>query len=293
MSESPQGDRPRAPDSTSTSTVEGRTGAGSTSPQSGLVPPPATELGPASVADPSSSPIHARGADSPMLSFEGPTPSVFGRMPLSNSFVIGDRCITVVARFDHPEIVLFADVLTEAECLDLISLSSDRLIRSATVSQVSGKSNINGNRTSVGTLFRRGENGLVDGIDATISRLLCWPATHFEDMHVVRYQVGEEFKPHFDFFRPEHPGSAERLANGGQRVGTMILYLNDAKDGGETVFPQIGLSVIPRMGSAVYFANIGSNNMLNTMLLHSGAPVLRGEKWIATKWLRQHRCYGA
>ena len=72
-------------------------------------------------------------------------------------------------------------------------------------------------------------------------------------------------------------------------MGSLVMYLNDVEDGGETIFPEIGFSVIPRRGHAVYFAYCNSRNQGDPLTLHGGAPVRRGEKWIATKWLRQHR----
>lgn len=67
------------------------------------------------------------------------------------------------------------------------------------------------------------------------------------------------------------------------------MSLNDVADGGETVFPEIGLSVVPRRGHAVYFSYCNSRNQVDPRTLHGGAPVRCGEKRIATKWLRQLR----
>jgi prolyl 4-hydroxylase len=74
---------------------------------------------------------------------------------------------------------------------------------------------------------------------------------------------------------------------GGQRVATIIMYLNDVEEGGETVFPKAGVSVAPRKGVAVYFRYTNQLGQLDPMSWHGGAPVRKGEKWIMTKWLRQ------
>ena len=73
---------------------------------------------------------------------------------------------------------------------------------------------------------------------------------------------------------------------GGQRVATVVVYLADVEGGGETVFPGIGLSIRPRAGSAAYFEYFNQQGLVDSRCLHAGAPVSRGEKWIATKWLR-------
>jgi prolyl 4-hydroxylase len=69
----------------------------------------------------------------------------------------------------------------------------------------------------------------------------------------------------------------------------LIVYLNDVPNGGETVFPAIGLSVSPRRGNAVYFEYANSRQQLDGKSLHAGAPVIEGEKWALTKWMRTRR----
>jgi prolyl 4-hydroxylase len=77
------------------------------------------------------------------------------------------------------------------------------------------------------------------------------------------------------------------LAMGGQRISTLIMYLNDVPAGGSTVFPEVGLDVLPRKGNALYFAYATEDGQLDRRSLHGGSPVGAGEKWIATKWIRQ------
>jgi prolyl 4-hydroxylase len=83
------------------------------------------------------------------------------------------------------------------------------------------------------------------------------------------------------------PGSAPHIARGGQRVATLIMYLNEVEEGGETIFPNIDLKVIPVQGSAIYFAYTNTNSQVDPLTYHGGNPVTKGEKWIATKWMRQ------
>ena len=65
------------------------------------------------------------------------------------------------------------------------------------------------------------------------------------------------------------------------------MYLNDVEEGGETFFPKLNLSVHPRKGMAVYFEYFYQDQSLNELTLHGGAPVTKGEKWIATQWVRR------
>jgi prolyl 4-hydroxylase len=77
------------------------------------------------------------------------------------------------------------------------------------------------------------------------------------------------------------------VARGGQRVGTVVMYLNSPEKGGGTIFPDVGLEVAPVRGNAVFFSYDRPHP--STKTLHGGAPVLAGEKWVATKWLRERR----
>jgi prolyl 4-hydroxylase len=104
---------------------------------------------------------------------------------------------------------------------------------------------------------------------------------------VLRYRPGAEYRPHHDYFDPGQPGTAAVLARGGQRLATLVMYLDTPAGGGATSFPDIGLEVAPVKGHAVFFSY--DRPHASTRTLHGGAPVLAGEKWVATKWLRERR----
>ena len=87
--------------------------------------------------------------------------------------------------------------------------------------------------------------------------------------------------------RPDEPGTPKILKRGGQRVASLVCYLNTPEAGGATVFPDAGLDVVPVRGNAVFFSYDRPHPA--TRSLHGGAPVTEGEKWVATKWLREGR----
>ena len=157
--------------------------------------------------------------------------------------------------------------------------------RSMTVQTTTGGEELNADRTSQGMFFRRGENELVQRIEARIARLLHWPLENGEGLQVLHYQPGAEYKPHYDYFDPKEPGTPAITRRGGQRVATLVMYLNEPQRGGGTTFPDVGLEVSPQRGHAVFFAY--DKPLPSTRTLHGGAPVLAGEKWVATKWLRE------
>jgi hypothetical protein len=137
-------------------------------------------------------------------------------------------------------------------------------------------------------------------LEERIARWVQVPVGNGEPFHVLRYNPGEEYTAHFDYLF-----TAQHTANGGQRVATVILYLSDVPEGGETVFPDSptrpsaaeaasfsecarkGLGVKARRGDALLFFSLKPDGATqDTASLHAGCPVARGTKWVATKWIR-------
>jgi prolyl 4-hydroxylase len=199
----------------------------------------------------------------------------------------GDRQVCVLQAMYDPRVVVFGGLLSDEECDALIALAKPRLARSLTVETKTGGEEINADRTSNGMFFQRGENELVRRIEARIARLVNWPEENGEGLQVLHYLPGTEYKPHYDYFDPSEPGTPTILKRGGQRVGTLVMYLVEPDKGGGTTFPDVHLEIAPKRGNAVFFSYERPHP--STRTLHGGAPVLAGEKWIATKWLRERR----
>jgi prolyl 4-hydroxylase len=197
----------------------------------------------------------------------------------------GDCNVKVALVMQSPRVVVFEGLLSDEECDAIIFGARERLDRSKTVARQSGGEEINESRTSRGMFYRRAENEVVDRVEKRIARLIRWPVENGEGLQVLHYSPGAEYKPHYDYFDPTEPGTPTILRRGGQRVGTLVMYLNDPERGGGTTFPDVGLVVAPRKGSAVFFSYDKPHP--STKTLHGGAPVEAGEKWVATKWLRQ------
>jgi prolyl 4-hydroxylase len=201
------------------------------------------------------------------------------------SVVVDGHEVKIVMTMRNPRVVVFGGLMTEAECDELVALARQRLARSETVVTTTGASEVNVARTSEGMFFGRGENDVCKRIEARIATLLNWPLDNGEGLQILRYQPGAEYKPHYDYFDPAQPGTPTILKRGGQRVGTLVVYLNSPKRGGATTFPDVNLEVSPVKGNAVFFSYDRPHAMTRT--LHGGAPVLEGEKWVATKWMRE------
>ncbi len=199
----------------------------------------------------------------------------------------GDRKVQVLMSMKLPRVIVFGGLLSDEECDALIERARPRMSRSETVQIDTGGSEVNTARTSRGMFFEREENALCARIEARIARLLAWPIENGEGLQILHYLPGAEYLPHHDYFDPSKSGTPAIVARGGQRVGTLVTYLNSPEMGGGTTFPDVGLEVAPIKGNAVFFSY--DRPHASTKTLHGGAPVVAGEKWVTTKWLRERR----
>jgi hypothetical protein len=111
------------------------------------------------------------------------------------------------------------------------------------------------------------------------------PVPVFEPSQILHYNVGQEFKPHFDFLDPGNANYRDQL-NQGQRIATFLIYLNDEFEGGETQFPDIGLQFRAKAGDAIFWANVDTEGRPDALTRHAGLAPTSGEKWVFSQWIR-------
>ncbi|MGA2778052.1 MAG: 2OG-Fe(II) oxygenase [Steroidobacteraceae bacterium] len=208
------------------------------------------------------------------------------RLPPGNTITLPRRAIPVLLRLQRPVFALLGNVLDAAECARLIELARPRL-QASTVATGADSNAIVEHRSSDSMFFRLGETPLIAALDERLSAIMNSPVDHGEGLQVIRYGVGAQVTPHFDFLMPSHGDNEQSLRRSGQRISTLVVYLNDVESGGETVFPEAGVTVCALRGQAIYFEYCNSANQLDPLSVHAGAPVLEGEKWALTKWMRQ------
>ncbi|XP_047181041.1 probable prolyl 4-hydroxylase 4 [Vigna umbellata] len=200
-----------------------------------------------------------------------------------------------------PRAFVYEGFLTELECDHLISIAKSELKRSAVADNLSGESKLSDVRTSSGMFISKNKDPIIAGIEDRISAWTFLPKENGEDIQVLRYEHGQKYDPHYDYFSDQ-----VNIARGGHRVATVLMYLSDVTKGGETVFPnaeesshhkglgtnddlsecaQKGIAVKPKRGDALLFFSLFPNAIPDTRSLHAGCPVLEGEKWSATKWI--------
>lgn len=204
---------------------------------------------------------------------------------------------TVRAKLDaHPraellpafglEIYVVRDFLDAEECAGLVALIDQDLVPSGVLGEEAGQDF----RTSKSCNLSR-EAPLVEMVDARLSSLLGLNRRFSEMVQGQRYEVGQQFKPHHDFFHKgkNYYDSVQR--QGGQRSWTGMLFLNAVEQGGCTNFPQVGIKVTPETGKLLVWNNMALDGSPNPNSLHQGMPVEAGIKYVITKWFRERPVY--
>ena len=116
------------------------------------------------------------------------------------------------------------------------------------------------------------------------------PLENAEAFQVLHYDVEEEYQPHMDTFEQDTDLGRAFLGNSGQRIITVLGYLNDVEKGGETSFPNIDKIVKPKKGKVVVFQNCHAGSTSpNKGALHGACPVVMGEKWAFNLWYRESK----
>lgn len=194
----------------------------------------------------------------------------------------------IVARSQQPHAMLLDGVLSAAECAELIAYAESKGLRqSGVVDRDTGDSVPHHARTSSSVFLTRAETPLIAAIEERLAALTNWPVSHAEGLQILRYEDGQEYKPHFDWFDSNKAGSTRHLQRGGQRVGTTVMYLACPEEGGLTTFPKVGLEFAPRPGGAVFFQNMTATGQPDELTLHAGTPVTAGTKIVMTYWQRE------
>ncbi|PKI71367.1 hypothetical protein CRG98_008226 [Punica granatum] len=197
-----------------------------------------------------------------------------------------------------PRALYFPNFATAEQCQAIVKMAKAHLKPSLlALREGETTENTEGIRTSSGTFISASEDqtGTLDYIERKIARVTMIPRTHGEAFNILRYKVGQKYDSHYDAFNP-----AEYGPQSSQRIASFLLYLSDVEKGGETVFPLenglkinpgfsykkcTGLKVKPRRGDGLLFYSVFPNGTIDQSSLHGSCPVIKGEKWVATKWL--------
>ena len=180
------------------------------------------------------------------------------------------------------EIYAVADFLSDVDCRRLMTIVDGVARPSPTYN-----GNIDGGRTSYTGDVDPGDP-FIRMVQRRIDDLLGLDPALGETLQGQRYAVGQEFKHHFDYFVAKHEYWDDERKRGGQRSWTAMGYLNSVEEGGATNFPKIDLTIPPQAGVLLVWNNMARDGRPNPRTLHAGMPVMRGIKYVLTKWYRAH-----
>lgn len=199
----------------------------------------------------------------------------------------------------RPRTVYFPNFATTEQCQSIIENARSKL-KPSTLALRKGETaeSTKGVRTSSGTFISASDDitGALDSVEEKIARVTMMPRNHGEAFNILRYEIGQRYVSHYDAFNPAEYGPQES-----QRIASFLLYLSDVEEGGETMFPFEhgsssdvgydykgcgGLKVKPRRGDGLLFYSVFPNGTIDQTSLHGSCPVINGEKWVATKWIR-------
>ncbi|KAI3445906.1 hypothetical protein Pfo_002571 [Paulownia fortunei] len=199
----------------------------------------------------------------------------------------------------RPRALYFPNFATDEQCQSVIELAKSKL-KPSSLALRKGETaeSTKGIRTSSGAFISASEDstGTLEFVERKIARATMLPRSNGEAFNVLRYEVGQRYISHYDSFNPAEYGPQKS-----QRIASFLLYLSDVEEGGETMFPFengsnmnigydykscIGLKVRPRRGDGLLFYSLFPNGTIDETSLHGSCPVVKGEKWVATKWIR-------
>ncbi len=187
---------------------------------------------------------------------------------------------------ERPRIVVIDSFASPEECAWLIERGRPGL-RRARVYHGSEKLETADNRTNSEadfTVFRM--DVLLSLLRERMAVAMRAPTSHFEITKLLHYRGGEHFGLHADFLELNTPELVREVERRGQRSMTLLVYLNDDYEGGETEFPKAGFRFKGGRGGAMFFTNIDASGAPDYSTVHAGLPPTRGEKWLLSQWVR-------
>ena len=185
-------------------------------------------------------------------------------------------------RLDTPLAQLYElpDLLNRDACEALIAAIDHQLVPSTVTD---GSSTY---RTSRTCHLSGSDAALAADLDARLAQLFGVDPAYSEPLQGQRYDPGQYFKQHTDWFAPGTEEFADNTNPGGQRTWTLMIYLNTVERGGQTCFHKLGRCFTPVQGMALAWNNLLADGSPNPFTLHEAMPVEAGSKWVITKWFR-------
>ena len=197
-----------------------------------------------------------------------------------------------------PRAYIFPDFFSEEEMQKVITLATPKMKRSEVAKFKNDGKDTQGEgvdeaRTSSGAWLN--DDAFAKGLKKKISAVTGLPVAEYELFQVLRYERGQRYEAHHDFFDPALYGE-----QGFNRVATFYTFLTDDFEAGDFGLPrankgknpsnlqacQTGLTVKPKRGTAVLFYGMKPDRHLDKYSLHTGCTVGKGTKWSMVLWMQ-------
>jgi len=189
--------------------------------------------------------------------------------------------------YPFTQLYVYKNLLNNVECEQLINII-DKISRPSTVSNPTDEEITSDYRTSKTADLHYFDDPFYLKIDKRISTTLGLHPFLGETMQAQKYNPGQYYKEHWDFFAPLTPEYKVYCEWMGQRTWTSMVYLNDVKEGGETYFKHLKLKIKPEQGTLIAWNNLYKNGVPNLKTLHEALPPISGNKYVITKWFRSY-----
>jgi prolyl 4-hydroxylase len=191
-----------------------------------------------------------------------------------------------------PPLLTASRVLPTTFCEYLIGIAAP-LLQRAEVNDALGQAQVHAMRTNSHARFGLTNTDVIGVLAARrVAQIIGEPFENQEDTMILRYRPGEAYDDHYDFVDPRVPQFQRELELQGQRLATVLIYLNEEYAGGETEFPELGWRYRGSQGDALGWRNVTAAGLPDTRTLHAGRPPVSGEKWLLSKWIRDRRQLG-
>jgi len=188
-----------------------------------------------------------------------------------------------------PRAFLFHNFITPEECQTIIELGQRNISKSLVVSDkgtgVESKARTSNGVFLVGAFMTK--SPLLRYMEKKIAQWTQIPVENGEAFYLLKYEEGQQYKAHNDWFPDEKIKDDVQ----GNRMATVLIYLQPATEGGNTVFPNTNIRVSPKAGDALLFYDLTPTGEGDTNSFHAGEPVIKGSKWALTKWIRQKKSW--
>jgi len=187
-----------------------------------------------------------------------------------------------------PIVATFENVLSTEEIAHIKEVATPKLRRAGVTTDAGTGGRVSQGRTNDLAWVPHDTTPIIWGVISRIAEMIGLEAENAESLQVIRYAQGQKYNKHTDAYDPTNERGRNACRDGGNRIVTALIYLSEVEAGGETGFINMRFDVQPKVGRLLLFHNCYEGTCsVHPDSLHSGKPVIAGEKWACNLWFRE------